>query len=314
MINRIRAMPSNVIDRVFNPPLSRTSQIYCLAWLALATLLAVDCVGARLAGLTFLDQGPNAVTVLVLVLFSGLFYLLFGRASRVSTMLRYLALWFAALPLNYIFTYLFVPLNFPPVDIALDQFDRWLGFDWLGWYHFVERHTTVRSALAIAYASIPFQLYFSIVYFSHREESERSNELWWTAMVALVITSVISGALPAMGAFEYYGVVDARHGLHLFELHGLRDGSLTRITFDHLKPIISLPSYHTVLAILLTYVYRRHHSMLYVILPLNVAMLVSIPTQGGHFLADMFAGAAVAAVSIWIVARVRLTLRTVFPK
>src|SRR5258706_11540378 len=109
-----------------------------------------------------------------------------------------------------------------------------------------------------------------------------------------------------MGTFEYYGVADAEHGGHLQDLHGLRDGTLTTVALYDIKGIITLPSYHTVLAILLTYVYRNQPRMLSVVLPLNLLMLVAIPSVGGHYLADILAGGAVAALSIWIVERTAL--------
>jgi PAP2 superfamily len=161
----------------------------------------------------------------------------------------------------------------------------------------------MQFVFAAAYVSVSTQIILSFIYFSHREEAGKSNELWWTATIALVITTVISGILPAMGTYEYYGVVDSEHGRHLHDLHGLRDGTLTSFSMEKIRGIISLPSYHTVLAILLTYVYRNQRRILYVALPLNLLMLISIPTQGGHYLADMFAGAAVAALSTYIFAR-----------
>ena len=269
-------------------------------------LLLVDYCGARYFGLAVMDQGPSAIVVIVLISVSLLFYGIFGRTSRVGTMMRYLALWFATLPLTLVLTYLLATLSFLPVAAALDHFDKALRFDWLNWYNFVDSHTILKSVLAAAYASIAFQIHFSIIYFSHRDEANRGNELWWTATIALIITTIVSGVLPAMGAFEYYGVIDTKHGLHLHDLHGLRDGTLTSISFEHITGIVTLPSYHTVLAVLLTYVYRHRRRMLCVVLPLNLLMLVSIPSQCGHYLADMIAGGAVAALSIWIVARTTL--------
>jgi len=60
---------------------------------------------------------------------------------------------------------------------------------------------------------------------------------------------------------------------------------------------------------MLTYIYRNQRRMLAVVLPLNLLMLVAIPSEGGHYLADMLAGGAVAALSIWIVERTGLEKR-----
>ena len=286
--------------------IARTTQVYYLGWIALAMLLLVDYCGARFFGLTFIDQEPNIIAVIVLIFVSLLFYGIFGRSSQVGAMVSYLALWIATLPVTCVFTYLLASLGLSPIDSALDQCDKAVGFDWLSWYKFVNANSAVKHVLIAAYASMSLQIVFSIIYFSHIEEANRSNELWWTASIALVITTIVSGILPAMGTFEHYGVIDAKHGAHLHDLYGLRGGTLTGISMNHIQGIITLPSYHTVLAVLLSYIYRDQRRMLYVVLPLNLLMLISIPSQGGHYLADMFAGGAVAALSIWIVARIPL--------
>ena len=289
--------------------ITRTTQVYFLGWTALAMLSIVNYCWARYCGLTFTDLEHNIVAFAVLIPMSLVFYGIFGRDSRVGEMIRYLALWITYLPVSCVFTYLLAGLRFPLIDSELDSFDKALGFDWLSWFNFVNAHSGVRFLLVAAYASMYLQIIFSIVYFSHRQEGYRSNELWWTAIISLVITTIVSGILPATGAFEYYGVVDAQRGTHLHDLHALRDGTVTRFSLDHITGIITLPSYHAVLAIALTYMYRNQRRMLSVVLPLNLLMLVAIPSQGGHYLADMLAGGVVAALSIWIVERTALGKR-----
>lgn len=283
--------------------INRTTRVYLMGWIALAVLALVGYCGSQYSGLTFTDHATNIIAIAVLVSASLLFYSLFGRTSRVGAMLRYLALWIANIPVASVFTYVFASFSFPAIDDALDRLDKALGFDWLVWYNFVNTHSSIQFVLAFAYVSVSTQIILSFIYFSHREEPGRCNELWWTSTIALVITTVISGILPAMGTYEYYGVIDTEHGRHLHDLHGLRDGTLTSFSMEKIKGIITLPSYHTVLAILLTYIYRNQRRILYLALPLNLLMLISIPSQGGHYLADMFAGAAVAGLSIYIFAR-----------
>jgi PAP2 superfamily len=289
--------------------ITRTTQVYFLGWAALALLSIISYSVGGYFGLTFTNPEYYLIAGTVLISISLLFYGIFGRNSRVGEMIRYLVLWITTLPIGCAFTYLLASLRFPLIDGELDQFDKALGFDWLNWFHFVNAHSDIKFVLVAAYASMALQIYFSIVYFSHREEGNRSNELWWTGITSLFITTIVSGILPAMGTFEYYGVADAQHGVHLHDLHALRDGTLTSVSLNTIKGIVTLPSYHTVLAILLTYIYRNQCRMLAVVLPLNVLMLVAIPSEGGHYLADMLAGGAVAALSIWIVERTALGKR-----
>ena len=101
-------------------------------------------------------------------------------------------------------------------------------------------------------------------------------------MLSLIITAVVSGILPAAGTFSYFGV-GLDHAVHLPHLFALRDGTMSDFYIDEDTGIVTLPSYHTVIAILVTYVYRNSKFFL----PfgaINGLMLLSIPSQGGHYL------------------------------
>jgi hypothetical protein len=293
-------MLSSSLTLAHTVQVTRTTQVYYLGWIALVVLSIINYLGAKSNGLTFTDPEYYMITLAVLASTCLLFYGIFGHNSRVGEMIRYLALWLAYTLAGSIFTYLLASLCFPLVDSRLDSFDKALGFHWLDWYNFVNAHSVVKFVLVNAYTSMTLQIAFSIVFFSHLEKSDSNNELWWIAIISLVITTIISGVLPAMGTFEYYGVVDAKHGTHLRDLHALRDGIITSFSLEYIQGIVTLPSFHTVMAILLVYIYRDQRHMLFIAVPLNLLMLVSIPSEGGHYLGDMLAGCIVAALSIWI--------------
>jgi hypothetical protein len=299
-------MLAKSIALVRSAHVSKTTRIYCAGWAALGTLSIVDNVLARACGLSFNDPDYRIILLLSISLLASE---IFGRNRRVGGMIRYLSLWLITFPVTCVLSYLLASLDYPTIDHQLDNFDKALGFDWLAWYNFINAHPAIQLALFIVYASVPLQIIFSIIYFSHREESNRCNELWWTAVISLLITIILSGILPAMGTFEYYGVADAAHGVHLQDLHGLRDGNLLGFSLSQLQGIITLPSYHTVLIILLTYIYRDHKGVLWIVLPLNLVQLIAIPSEGGHYIADMLAGGAVAVLSIWIVQHTGLDAR-----
>jgi membrane-associated phospholipid phosphatase len=60
-----------------------------------------------------------------------------------------------------------------------------------------------------------------------------------------------------------------------------------------------MPSYHTVMAIVFTYAFRRTGWIGRAIAGLNVVMLPSILVIGPHYLVDMIAGAAIATFCIF---------------
>ncbi|MGF6606083.1 membrane-associated phospholipid phosphatase [Paraburkholderia sp. WSM4175] len=59
-----------------------------------------------------------------------------------------------------------------------------------------------------------------------------------------------------------------------------------------------MPSFHTTLAIVFIYALRRMPRLLLFAIPLNVTMILSTPTQGGHYLADVFASLLLSAPTI----------------
>ena len=65
-----------------------------------------------------------------------------------------------------------------------------------------------------------------------------------------------------------------------------------------MQGIVTMPSYHTVMAVLLTYAFRGTGLVGYGIATLNAVMLISIPPIGGHYLVDVIAGAALALGAI----------------
>lgn len=294
-------MLSRTISLVGALPSSRTARLYLLNWTLLALLGGVIFLLSLRQGLTFEAPRITINVVAALMSLGILFYGIFGAQTRVGPMLFFLGLWLATRPLGFAFTYLFASLNLPLLDSTFDAFDRALGFDWLSWFRFVNAHEGLKFVLAAAYTSMSLQIVFSIIYFSHRGENHKNNELWWLCTVGLVITTIGSGLLPAVCPFGYYGVVEGVRGAHLQDLLGLRDGTKTVFNMDAMVGIIALPSYHTVATILLTYIYRNHRAMLRIVLPLNVVQLIAIPSEGGHYIADMLAGTVVALVAIWIV-------------
>lgn len=300
-----------MLDRALTPilsySLSRTTRNYLLGWCLLAALVVVNFVLGRQQGLAFDAPHVSLIVVAVLLALGALFAALFGvDRSRVAPMLFFLALWLATRPIAFAFTYLLASLNLPLLDSYLDAFDKALGFDWLSWFRLVNEHDGVKLVLAAAYTSMSLQMVFAMVYFSHRGEYHKNNELWWACTVGMIITTIFSGLLPAAGTFEYYGVADALRGVHLQDLHAVRDGSVSVFDMDAMKGIITLPSYHAVATLLLTYVYRDHRRMLCIVIPLNIVQLISIPSEGGHYLADIFAGALVAIAAAWMVQRLGL--------
>jgi membrane-associated phospholipid phosphatase len=128
---------------------------------------------------------------------------------------------------------------------------------------------------------------------------DRNGEAIWIFIVSGLITAAMFAFTPALGKVGDVGTE------YLDVLAQLRSGKWSAMSYDHVQGIVTFPSFHTTLGILFIYVVRRERWALAVFAPLNILLILSTPTVGGHYLVDLFGGAAVAAVSILVVRSLR---------
>ena len=135
--------------------------------------------------------------------------------------------------------------------------------------------------------------------------SERIGELLLLAGATAAATMLISAIWPTLGPCAAngpsVGACAANSGgdiVYLRDVLALRAGGPWHFELTAMEGIITMPSYHTVMAVLFTYAFRRTGLVGYGIATLNVVMLLSIPPIGGHYLVDVLAGGALALGAI----------------
>ena len=206
------------------------------------------------------------------------------------------------------FSYVVTATNLPLANNAVAAADGALGFDWLRWFGWVERHPALRLVLQLAYPSAIAQMVLIACYLTLSGQPERSRELIWTIMLSLLVIVPLSGLLPVESAWLYYDVGRFFDVASIVDFDRLRAGQLHDLDLRQLQGIISFPSFHTCLGLLFTYVVRRRRRVLLPVALLNAVMILSVPTEGGHFLVDVIAGAVVAAAAIWLTAQIEAML------
>ena len=266
----------------------------------IAALAICDWLWARHAGLTF-SHWTQVAVLTGLLLAIGFFY---SSIRRNAQQLADMALWGALVTAfsvaAAIFTYLNATLAFPLVDSELARIDAGLGFSWPAWFQFVNSHRLLKVLFVVVYASLLAECAASIIYFAHRNRSDRIAEFLWGALISILITAPISGIVPALGAFVHFGVPQPAEATYLPHLLALREGTASSFSLNEFQGIVTMPSYHTVLAILIVYAYRGCGRLFALVLAGNALMLLTLPSEGGHYLIDLIAGGAIAAVTIAI--------------
>lgn len=259
-------------------------------WTVVILLSVIDLLLCQRLGLRFYDWSRLALAGAVTAGIA-LFYQISGRSTRLAQAAHWTLLWLIFVNAGTVLIYIAAACGGRTHDATLAAIDAALGFDWTAWYNFLVSHAELRFVLWLSYLSLFPQILVTIFWFSYHELDRFNYELLLNNIVSLLIAAAIFLLFPALGHPE------AGREIELRVLLALRGGGPWSFDLAQLQGLISFPSYHMVLAALLTYAHRRS-AMFPLIALVNGIMLFSIPSYGGHYLIDVIAGAAVALLAI----------------
>lgn len=205
-------------------------------------------------------------------------------------------------PVSYIAASLDLPLR----DAWFDAADRALGLDWsalLGW---MDAHSTLHPLFRLIYFSLMPQTVVVVLALALAGRLAWMRVFVLAFMISTVVTIVIAAIVPAEGvwgfhklsAAAYPDIVPATREIHLPTFLGLRDGSFRQLMAMGAQGIITFPSLHAALALIITVGLWPIPVLRWIGLAINTLMLVSIPVDGGHYFIDVPAGLAIAWASI----------------
>ncbi|WP_144108162.1 phosphatase PAP2 family protein [Paraburkholderia sp. BCC1886] len=302
---------SNAIDFRFSHPRPSFTKRYLSGWAVTAIILTLDLVWLSLSHryvkwVSVEVEAKELGVILFSIAALGVVHRI-PRYRPVTTRLRYDAVsktiaWYLLLicfsTCIAILSYLCVTLDAPLVDGGLVRFDRTIGFDWLAMYQWVQAHRYCLAILSFAYESGRWQLLFIPCILGLFGRSEDISEFLSLFMVSSVLLLVVSAPFPAASAFVHFHVTAPNTVSTVSDFAILRDGSMRVFDLTGMQGLVSMPSFHTTLAVIFTYSLRRLPRFFWCAAVLNTVMLVSTPTQGGHYLADVFAGLLLSAITI----------------
>lgn len=195
-------------------------------------------------------------------------------------------------PAITVLMYLAATLNLPLIDRHLAAADNLLGFDWLAVFEWIKRGG-FDGPLNAAYESVLPQVFVVLIVLNLIGRLDRVHEFVSLYFMIALITVPMSAILPAASAWVHFGVTDRVDPYHLEHFSGLRSGAIKTIILADADGLITFPSFHTALAVMYVYAMRGIRWLFPITLAANLFMLMSIPTEGGHYLIDMIAGAAI---------------------
>jgi hypothetical protein len=194
-----------------------------------------------------------------------------------------------------VLSYLAMTTNAPLADALFLAADRALGVNYESWHAFVVSHSMLEVALGYAYAGTLFAVVASLAYFPLTGQFASSERFQWALAISAVTAIAISAVMPAFGPWHDFGLAQPEG---FADMLALRAGSMRQI--GAVAGIISFPSFHTSLGVLIMYYLWTSRRLRWPALLINIPMLVSVWTQGNHYFVDSLGGIAVAAMAIWI--------------
>lgn len=138
--------------------------------------------------------------------------------------------------------------------------------------------------------------------------TRRARSLWQLAFVfslTAIGCATLSSFFPAIGAFTHFGYSkEFLEGLpsgvgiyHLPTFEYYRDAAVPVISMQTSNGVVTFPSFHCCLALMTAFAYAGHRWLFPVALVWNALVIVSTIPIGGHYIVDLFAGAALWGVA-----------------
>ncbi len=201
-------------------------------------------------------------------------------------------------------SYLAASFNFPLDDHWLEAADKALGLDWFGLLDWLKAHTSASFVLHHIYLSLMPQTLVVVLALSMAGRFEGLRVFVLAFIFAALMTIAISALWPAEGVWLLHGLkASARAQLPASASSwpvflGLRDGSFRLLMAAGAEGIITFPSLHAAMAVILSVAMWSLPVLRWIGLGLNALMMVSIPIDGSHYFTDMFAGIMIAVFAL----------------
>jgi membrane-associated phospholipid phosphatase len=199
-------------------------------------------------------------------------------------------------------SYLTAMADWPLRDRELLALDRALGFDWRPAMHAVDQWPLLVGLLGLAYQTHTAQIACVVLFLALRNRPKDLDAFLLAFLIAGALTTTISALVPALGPASLFGDqnfinLKLTGATPADVLAQLRAGSARIIDLDHMAGIVTFPSFHTAIALLVVHAMRRDGWLLMPAVGLNALMLASTITEGGHYVIDVLAGGAVTLVA-----------------
>jgi PAP2 superfamily len=271
-----------------------------IIWVSIALVAAFMLIAAIVNGFTIARWSFIApASVCVFLKLSAHYYRDqrndYGLASALESTAQLIAFSAVAAPLSYVAATASLPLQ----DAALAHLDHALSFDWKKLLALMVSWPRLFELMHVTYSSLVPQIIAAVLLLGFTGRLAWLRAYMLAFIFAALVTIAISTFLPAKGAWLYYGITDAAGTLPLSHtswsvFFGLRDGSFRLLMGDGGQGIITFPSLHAALAVILIVAFWPVPIARWIAVAVNALMLMATPIDGSHYFVDVLTGIALA--------------------
>jgi hypothetical protein len=276
-----------------------------IIWILVAAVAGLELMAIALGNFTvaLTSYAAPAGTCLLLLLAAHYYR---GRrndpniASALECTAQVIAFAAVGAPLSYVAASVALPLQ----DAVFDGIDRALGFDWKSLLAVMERWPALHTGMRVIYLSLTLQMTASVLLLGFTGRLAWLRVYTLAFIFATLVTIAISALLPAEGVWLHYGLKEADPAIVPVSssswpaFHGLRDGTFRQLMAIGSEGIITFPSLHAALAVILIAAFWPVRVARWLSAAVNSLMLAATPIDGSHYLIDVLAGVGIAGLCL----------------
>lgn len=210
--------------------------------------------------------------------------------------------------------YLSKGTSMPLADDWLSKVGPMLGFSWLGYFDLVRNAPNLQLLMEEAYNLLNSAMLIFLVLLVLSRQHDKVRTFTEAAIICSLV-SLVGGALfPAIGAAAFWvpdyanpetwaGYTGMPGVYFVEEIRAVRQLDTPMLVGSkHLTGLVTFPSLHTALAVLMILVARRTW-IFWPALAYGIVMIAATPIWGGHYLADLISGTVMATCVVLIIER-----------
>lgn len=194
----------------------------------------------------------------------------------------------------------------PLMDQQLAAADHALGISARAIVTGVAAMPVLGNILSLFYQASVGSIFAALVLFTLLGRTDRVVELGFLFTATIILCAAIGVPFPAYGAFTALGIgPDIRNALpahagvyYMPALFAYRFGGASVIDFTQLEGVITFPSFHACMALIMTWGFRRIRYFFWPVAAFNIIVGLSVIPIGGHYGVDIIGAVAVFAITI----------------